>query len=152
MKNIHVHSATCSCWIYQFSVSAALCFLYLRNIVYFKKVFFCFLFHYQKTFLPVWNHQWRVTFIYYASLHFCAFCLLECIVKNQRIKGTWMRNEVHRYREGSGSVLHAGISLWKCMMGLMWCMNLCSLDSGFEPPWVAGSLSLRTGVLQSNIA
>lgn len=27
---------------------------------------------------------------YSASLHFCAFGLLECIVNNQRNKGTWM--------------------------------------------------------------
>lgn len=30
---------------------------------------------------------------YSASLHFCAFGLLECIVNNQRNKGTWMGRE-----------------------------------------------------------
>lgn len=30
---------------------------------------------------------------YSASLHFCAFGLLECIVNNQRSKGTWMGRE-----------------------------------------------------------
>lgn len=30
---------------------------------------------------------------YSASLHFCAFGLLECIVTDQRNKGTWMGRE-----------------------------------------------------------
>lgn len=97
----------CNMWILNIHVFCQCCSTVplFKDDRLLKYVFFL----YQKTFLPVWNHQWRVTFIYYASLHFCAFCLLECIVNNQRNKGTWMRNEVHRYRKWTGSALNTGV-------------------------------------------
>lgn len=48
---------------------------------------------------------------YSASLHFCAFGLLECIVTNQRNKGTWMgRGERCRGTEWAGSALEAAVT------------------------------------------
>lgn len=61
MSRRNVHCAPCRLYLYTFSLSAALHFLSLRKIVYFENIFFIFLC--QKTFLPVWNHQWRVRLI-----------------------------------------------------------------------------------------
>lgn len=60
MRKRNVHSATWRLYLCMFSLSAALHFLSLQKIVYFENIF---IFLCQKTFLPVWNHQWRVRLI-----------------------------------------------------------------------------------------
>lgn len=98
MRKRNVHSATWRLYLYVFPLSAALCFLSLQKIVYFENIFFIFLYH--KTFPSCMKSPVEGETQYSASLHFCAFGLLECIVNNQRNKGTWMaREEAHRYRE-----------------------------------------------------
>lgn len=72
---------------------------------------------------------------YSASLHFCAFGLLECIVNNQRNKGTWMaREEAHRYREWTGSALGAGVRL-SFHADPLWPLRVLQLGSQLEG-WV----------------
>lgn len=111
MRKRNVRSATWRLHLYMFSLSTALHFLSLGKIVYFKNIFFIFL--YWKTFLPVWNHQWRVRLIIRLVCTSVPLVYLNVLWIIRRIKALgWQekRREVHRYREWAGSALNGGVT------------------------------------------
>lgn len=82
---------------------------------------------------------------YSASLHFCAFGLLECIVNNQRNKGTWMgRGERCRGTESELAVhlrqlwpfhsLHIPLGLL-CSMRMLQLCRRRAWPGGLSLPW-----------------
>lgn len=91
MSKRNVHSAPWRLYLDMFSLNAALHFLSLWKIVYFENIFFYF--PLSKDFPSCMKSPVEGETYNSASLHFCAFGLLECIVNNQRNKGTWMGRE-----------------------------------------------------------
>lgn len=73
---------TCTCFL-----SALLYASFLYGRLFTLKISFLFSFIKRLSFLYEITVKGETH--YSASLHFCAFGLLECIVNNQRNKGTW---------------------------------------------------------------
>lgn len=75
---------------------------------------------------------------YSASLHFCAFGLLECIVNNQRNKGTWMGREERSRGAENELVVH--LMQVKCFHSMQIHSGAGAAREGFEAQITAGRM------------
>lgn len=129
---------TCTCFL-----SALLYASFLYGRLFTLKISFLFSFIKRLSFLYEITVKGETH--HSASLHFCAFGLLECIVNNQRNKGTWEEKRGPQVQRMNWQCTQCRCNVfipWKSTLGLMWSMRILQLRSQLGGWTCLGGLSL----------